>query len=93
MVLQVAKGRGKTLFSVQRVLVDAEDVWAIQTQPLLRFPPGKLCIDPPHGRLADVGAAGQSRRTDAVVVALIDALTQRFAQVPPRHNSGQRLHE
>ena len=87
--MQVAEGGGEALALVERVLVDAEHPRAVQTQPLLGLPLGKLGVDARHRPWRYLLPISQDRGTDAVTVTLVNSLPPGLCAVPAGQDPGQ----
>ena len=74
-VLQIAEGGGKALPFVQGVLVDAENLRALQAQTFSGLTGSKFRIDPLDGGATQLHEARESRGTNAFLMLAIDLLS------------------
>src|SRR5579871_4654582 len=91
--LEIAEGRGEALALMQGVLVDAEDLRAVQAKPLAGFALGKLSVNATDRGWAHSLLLTQGRGADAIMMALKDDLAPRLRTAPARQDAGQGLNE
>jgi len=92
-VAQIAEGGGEAAALVEGVLVDAENLRALERDSLACPAHGELVVDAFDGGGAHAGDPCHARAADALVMIAVDASSERFGGVAPRPDAGQRLDE